>query len=116
MLSTGFPTIRSKEAETVTSLDRLMDRVKELFDLAAQGIGRSPQHVRSAREEELRLRAVSVLVATFRQQLGHAFHFHVATIAEILSGIPTDADYVKKVERRAMRRRPTGDKMPKTKG
>jgi hypothetical protein len=36
----------------------------------------------------------------FRRELGRPLHEHVATIATVLSGIATDADYVKKAEKR----------------
>jgi len=107
-LPAPLPTIRApKEAVTIETLDLVLDRVAEAFDRKAKQISGAKHHNRPAKEASkaaaLRLRsyAAGVLVRRFREKLGHPYHSHVATIAELLSNIPTDTDYVKKVEARA---------------
>jgi hypothetical protein len=100
-----FPIIQSpSEAATIVPLDELLNSIAR--DLGACKIPRAKQHnqpakkEKRARQHELRLLAASILVEVLRRELKHPYHNHVATIAEALSGISTDADYVKKVEKR----------------
>jgi hypothetical protein len=54
---------------------------------------------------EIRRFAAWYFADLFRRELGGPLHAHVATIAEVVSGVPTDADYVKKEEKRRRARR-----------
>jgi hypothetical protein len=119
-LMDGFSAIQSSsKRRNVMPLDQVLEDAAALLDKAAKKITRAKQHrrpsksTRVAESEELRLRAASVLVHAFRDRLGHAYHGHVATIAELLSGITTDADFVKKVEKRGRAARAPGDKLPR---
>ena len=73
-------------------------------------------HVRRAKQNRhtgagaLRMRAAEFLVGVFQKRLGHPYHGHVATIATVISRIPTDADFVKKVEARQGERNGQGGK------
>jgi hypothetical protein len=80
----------------------LNQAAEEYRDLAERV--HSTQHRKSgknAKAQALRSRTASVLVAAFRQNLKRPYHGYVASLAEIISGIATDADYVKKIERSA---------------
>ena len=85
----------------------LLERGAAWFEaLTQQVVPRSKQNRRPAAKaseayaDERRSRAAEFLVGVFRRALGHPYHAHVATIATIVSGIETDADFVKKVEAR----------------
>jgi hypothetical protein len=107
-----FPAIQGpSEFAAPVPLDQLLDKVAASLESMARKIPRAKQHRRPSKNEALRSRTATVLVNVFRERLGHPYHNHVATIAGLLSGIPTDADYVKKVERR-MRSRVAGDRLP----
>jgi len=104
------PTIQSpNELEAIVPLDRLLDDVAVSLDQAARKISGTRQHrnpakkPRDAERLELRRLAAGVLAATFRQNLNQPYHSHVATIVTVLTDIDTDADYVKKVEKRERR-------------
>jgi len=60
---------------------------------------------------DLRTCAAEFLPGVFRRMLGHQFHVHVATIAEVASGLATDEDFVKKVDRRRSKPNGSGDKI-----
>ena len=107
----------SSERENVLPLDQLLEKAADLLETAANKIPRAKQHRRPSKSaragnSELRSRAARVLVDAFRSRLGHAYHRHIATIAELLSGITTDADFVKKAEKRGRAARAPGDKLP----
>jgi hypothetical protein len=51
-------------------------------------------------KEQLRYYTSRFLATKFRQQLNHPYHSHVATIVMVLTGIDTDEDYVKKIDKR----------------
>ena len=93
------PIIQSSNprAEIVTLAD-LLERAAELLDSMARSIVRT-KNTRMGPKSELRSRAANILVSAFRRDLGGPYHSHVATIASVLSGMETDADYVKKIEK-----------------
>src|SRR5262249_33581922 len=101
-------------------LARLLDDAAASLDSIAHQISRAKSHRQpvkygsAARQQELRLRAASFLAEVCRRALNHPYHSHVAVIATLLSGINTNADYVKKSERREPPRREPGDKTPRT--
>jgi hypothetical protein len=104
------PTIQSpNEMEAIVPLDRLLEDVAASFDQAARKISGTRQHRnpakkgRDAERSEVRRLAARALAATLRQNLNQPYHSHVATIVAVLTGIDTDADYVKKVEKRERR-------------
>jgi hypothetical protein len=112
-LSQAFPVLQSTTRSNVpVLLHNILDDASKLFDGTACKIGRAKQHRRRTYAQELRTRAVSVLVKTFCEQLRQPYFAHVATIAQILSGIETDLEYVKKTARR-QRRSVTGDSLPR---
>jgi hypothetical protein len=103
----GQPIIQSPiERESPRPLSWLLDSAAASFDSMARPISRAKQHRRpamtasAAKQEALRSRAARFLVGVFRRALNHPYHRHVATIATLLSGVETDGDYVKKVEKR----------------
>jgi hypothetical protein len=109
-LVTPFPIIQGQgKSAVVISLDCLLERAAELLNSVAEKITRAKQHGRpakmasNAQKEELRSRAVSVLTKVFLERLNQPYHRHVASVAELLSGLCTDADYVKKVAKRSAR-------------
>jgi hypothetical protein len=119
-LMDGFPAIQSSsKRRNVVPLDQVLNDAAALIDKVAKKISRAKQHrrpsksARVAESEELRSRAASVLVHAFRDRLGHAYHSHIATIVELLSGITTDDGFVKKVEKRGRAARAPGDKLPR---
>jgi hypothetical protein len=93
-------------------LDVLLDRAAVALDLMARQISRAKQHRNRSKEPkaamrlELRLHAASVLAQTFRKKLGEPCHSHVAAIVGLMSNTPTDADYVKKAEKRRKGQKP----------
>jgi hypothetical protein len=103
-----LPTIQSpSRSATIKSLDWVLNSAATSFDSAARTIRRAKRHRQSAKKSsgnpEIRRLTASVLVKAFRKGLECPYHTHVAEIAELLSGIETDADYVKKVEKRSAR-------------
>ena len=91
----------------VVPIATLLERGAAWFEaLTQQVVPRSKQNRRPAARAseayaaELRSRAAEFLVGVFGETLGHPYQGYVAIIATILSGIETDADFVKKVERR----------------
>ena len=84
----------------------------------AETITRARQHrrpsktARQAQSEETRARVSIVLASVFRKHLNQPHYKHVASIAELMSGIPTDVDYVKKAERRSTHLLPQGTNSP----
>jgi hypothetical protein len=109
-LFAALPTLTAEsEADTIEPLDRVLERAAEVLDFIARTIPRGGQQVETT-SQQLQLRSrVAGLFGVFRKQLGHPYHSHVATLATLLSNIPTSTDYVKKMDRR-MLRRPAGDK------
>jgi hypothetical protein len=81
----------------------------------AQTITRARHHRRPAKKkeqaqkEELRSLASTKFEELLRTFLGRPHYEHVAKIARLVSGIPTDADYVKKVAKRGALRSAAGD-------
>ena len=104
----------SKDCAENVPLAQLLDRAAASLDSMAHQISRAKSHrqpVKNASaptQQEMRSRA-SFLAEVFRRALNHPYHSHVAVIATLLSGINTNADYVKKCERREPR-----DKTPRT--
>jgi hypothetical protein len=90
-------------------LDRLLDAAAISFELAAKRIPRAKQNrprSSSARiaQKELRSRAALVLLPAFRERFSRPHFDIVAVIAELVSGIETDAEYVKKIEQQQLGR------------
>ena len=112
-----FPSLQSNSKSTETiPLHRLLQDAALLFDSVARRVGRAKQNLQSvktgtANQRVLRSRAVSLLVRTFRKRFGRPYLVEVATIAQILSGIETDKEYVKKVDQRQRAQR-DGDTSP----
>jgi hypothetical protein len=96
----------SKDCAENVPLAQLLERAAASLDFMAHQISRAKSHRQplkhgsAATQQELRLRAASLLAEVFRRALNHPYHSHVAVIATLLSGINTNADYVKKSERR----------------
>jgi len=92
--------------EALDGSDRQVVAFAELLDKAAGWFEALAGHVPRAKENRhtgkgaLRMRAAGFLVDVFKRTLGRPYHSHVGTIATIVSGIETSADFVKKVERR----------------
>jgi hypothetical protein len=83
----------------IVAFSDLIGRAAAWFDALATHVPRAAQN-RHTGNGALRVRAAEFLPGVFRKRLGQPHHAHVATIATIVSGIPTDADFVKKVEAR----------------
>jgi hypothetical protein len=105
-----FPIIQSPDrSETTVTLDWVLDRTADSLDSVAKKIASAGQHRKRAAnanshtQSELRRLAADLLVTAFRRELGYPYHSHVATIVTTLTGIDTDADYVKKIEKRKLR-------------
>jgi hypothetical protein len=81
----------------IVAFSDLIGRAAAWFDALATQVPRAAQN-RHTGNGALRVRAADFLPGVFRKRLGQPYHAHVATIATIVSGIPTDADFVKKVE------------------
>jgi hypothetical protein len=81
----------------VVPLTELMERAAAWFEARADHVTRA-KHNRHTGAGALRVRTAEFLPGVFRKRLGHPYHAHVATIATIVSGIETNADFVKKVE------------------
>lgn len=75
----------------------LLERVSGWFGALSGRVPRATQN-RHTGNGALRVRVAEFLPCVFRKRLGQPYHAHVATIATIVSGIGTDADFVKKVE------------------
>jgi hypothetical protein len=99
------------------SLADLLERGTGWFTTLAGRVPRAPQN-RHMGNGALRARAAEFLPGLFRKRLGQPYHAYVATIATIVSGIETDADFVKKVENSKQRQdgeslaRKTGETLP----
>jgi hypothetical protein len=92
------PTIQSpNEREAIVPLDRLLDEAAA--SLEGVKISGTRWH-RKPEEEQLRHYAARFLARRFREQLNHPYHSHIATIVTVLTGIDTDEDYVKKIDKR----------------
>jgi hypothetical protein len=93
------------DSASLVPLDEVLDKAARLLDSIATRITRADNRRPSkrpeeAQSEELRLRIASSLVRILREQLGRPFYDHVAAIAHLLTGVPTDSDYVKKAAKR----------------
>jgi hypothetical protein len=89
------PVIRSRsESDVIVPLDQLLDEAAASLDLLAENISRPS--ARGSYQSE----AAGFLATTFRKALKKPYHSEVATIVQILTGIVTDQDYVKKIEKR----------------
>jgi hypothetical protein len=97
------------ELETIVPLNWLLENAAATLDSVAKEIPRATRHQKPASKavdserRELRRRGATVLATTFRREFNHFYHSHVATIVTVLTGIETDADHVKKVEKRERR-------------
>ena len=107
-LSQPFPIIQSpNHSETIMPLEWLLKKAAASFDSLADKIPRAQHHRKAAKTHaladkwDLRRLAAGHLVTVFRTNLGHPYHSHVASIAKALTGIPTDADDVKKLDKRS---------------
>jgi hypothetical protein len=90
-----YQTIQSpNELEAIVPLNRLLDEAAASLDLLAKSISRP-----SARGSD-QSEAAGFLATTFRKALKKPHNSEVATIVQVLTGIPTDEDYVKKIEKR----------------
>ena len=85
----------------VVAFTELLERAGGWFGALAGHVPRG-KHNRHAGAGVLRVRASEFLVGVFRRKLGRPYHTHVATLATVISEIPTDADFVKKVEARGI--------------
>jgi hypothetical protein len=83
----------------VCTFAELLDKATGWFDELAGHVPRAKENIHTG-NGALRVRAAEFLPYVFRKRLDHPYHAHVATIATIVSGIETDADFVKKVEAR----------------
>jgi hypothetical protein len=109
-----LPTILgASESATIELLDQILESAAVSFDAMAPKIPRAQQNKQRTKEEELRWLASSSLVGLFHRRLKHPYHAHVATIAGHLSGVATDADYVKKIEKRSKARAARGQNSQK---
>ena len=96
-----FPTVQSPHrSETVKPLAELLDTAAASLDSMPEKILSAQQRAKSGARFELQRLAASTLVRRFRKELNRPYHLHVAAIVTALSGIHTDADYVKKIEKR----------------
>jgi hypothetical protein len=86
----------------VVAFSELQERAGAWFDALADRVPRAPQN-RHTGNGALRVRAAEFLPGVFRERLGRPYHAHVAIIATMVSGIETDAGFVKTVERRQKR-------------
>jgi hypothetical protein len=75
-------------------LDQLLNEAAASLDLLAKNISRP--RARGSEQSE----AAGSLATTFRKALKKPYYSEVATIVQVLTGIPTDEDYVKKIEKR----------------
>ena len=97
------------QSETTVTLDWLLEKAAASLDSAAKKIARTRQHRKPSAnptidtQSELRRLAADILVTVFRTKLYYPYHSHVATIVTALTGIATNADYVKKIEKRNLR-------------
>jgi hypothetical protein len=91
-----FEASDGSERQTV-AFTGLLERAASWFDALAGHVPRARQNRRTG-NGALRVRAAEFLPGVFRGRLGHPYHAHVATVATIVSGIDTDADFVKKAE------------------
>jgi hypothetical protein len=90
-----FQTIQSPNGlEAIVPLDRVLDEAAASLDSLAKNISRP-----SARGSD-QSEAAGFLATTFRKALKKPYHSEVATIVQLLTGIVTDADYVKKIDKR----------------
>jgi hypothetical protein len=92
------------KSPTIVSLAWLLDSASRELDSMARQIPLAKQHRRiknkARQNDELRSLASGRLVNAFRERLKRPYYHHVAAIAALLSDLPTNADYVKKIERR----------------
>ena len=104
-----FGVIQSpNQFEAIVPLDRLLHEAAASLDLITARIPPAIQYrkgvkAKTERLDELRHLAASVLATRFRQELSQPYHSHVATIVRLLTGITTDSDYVKKIDKRSRR-------------
>jgi hypothetical protein len=103
-----LPIIHSDgNSASLLPLDEVLDKAARSLNLIATRITRAPQNRRpskrpeKAQKEELRSQIASRLVKILSERLGRPYHGHVAAIAHLMTGVPTDADYVKKAAKRA---------------
>jgi hypothetical protein len=99
----------SSKSASPAPLDRVLDDAAISFELAAKKITRAKQNrPRSSgariAQKELRSRAVLVLLPAFRERFSRPYFNIVAIMAELISSIETDAEYVKKIEQQQLGR------------
>jgi hypothetical protein len=100
------PIIQSpNHLETIMPLHSLLKEAAASFDSVAEKIPRAQHRRKAARIPTIDLRrlAAARLVTLFRTNLGHPYHSHVAAIVGALTGLATDPDYVKKLDKRDRR-------------
>jgi hypothetical protein len=83
----------------VVAFTALIERAGGWFEKLADHVPRAKKN-RHTGAGARRVRAAEFLVGVFRRKFGRPYHAHVATLAMVISGIPTDADFVKKIEAR----------------
>jgi ABC-type transporter Mla subunit MlaD len=110
-----LPTLTApSKTDTIEPLHQVLERAAEALNSVALTISSATQHRQprrtaiEAQREQLRAR-VARLAGVCRKQLGRPYHSHVATIAALFSNIPTNTDYVKKIDKRNLGGR-SGDK------
>jgi hypothetical protein len=97
------------DVTSLVELDEVLDKAARQFDSIATRITRATPNRRpskrpkKAQKEELRSQIASSLVRILRERLDRPCYDHVAAIAHLLTNVPTDADYVKKVATRGER-------------
>jgi hypothetical protein len=103
-----FPAIWGPgESPNIVALDWLLDRAAASIDSVTDTNIRAKLHrppserpSKALHNQELRKLAASRLVRVFVEELGQPFYEHVAAVVTFLSGIDTEADYVKKLAKR----------------
>jgi hypothetical protein len=115
--SMGFPFLQCPDNSSgIVTFDHLLDSASSSYARLACRIPRAKQHRRpakkksKAKKEELRSLASQEISELFRLFVGSPYYEHVAIIAKLLSGLDTNADYVKKVAKRSSKQA-AGDKV-----
>jgi hypothetical protein len=112
-----FPSLQSQSELTgAVTLDRLLIEAATALAAEARRIGRAKQHRPLKNKTNAKMErtlAVRALLRTLKKEkLDEPYFGWVAIIAEILSKIGTDVDYVKKTAQRQCRS-VTGDSLPR---
>jgi hypothetical protein len=97
------------QSETIMPLDCLLNEAAASIDSVARKIPRAHHHRKAGKtptvadKRRLKRLAAGRLVIEFRKNLGYPYNARVAEIVEVLTRISTDADYVKKIDKRNRR-------------